>query len=314
MKKQPDEKEIIRIFSRTLGISDLDDVATVGKNLVFKADMLVASTDMPPQMSLRQVARKSVVACASDLAAKGARPLAAMIALGLPKEITKTYVKELASGFQTASREFHVKIVGGDTNAASELIIDCSMIGTVAMTGRVPKRSGARPGDIVITSGKFGYSAAGLAVLLKGAKAQGAFKATAVKAVLQPQPRQQFGVALARYLSSSIDSSDGLAASLYEIASQSNVDIKVEFDSVMANGVKEFADANGLDAYELVFHGGEEYEIVATVPRPLLARTRAVAKEAVCDLHVIGSVEAGMGKVRIGKRLLENRGYLHFGN
>jgi thiamine-monophosphate kinase len=314
MKKQPNEKEIIRIFSRVLGISELDDVATIDKNLVFKADMLVASTDMPPQMTLRQVARKSVVACASDLAAKGAKPLAAMISLGLPKGITKTYVKELASGFKAASREFDVNIVGGDTNAAGELVIDCSMIGTVTMTSRVPKRSGARPGDAVITSGMFGYSAAGLEVLLKAAKARGSFKATAVEAVLEPKPRQAFGIALAKYLSSSIDSSDGLATSIYEIATQSKVDIEVELNSVMADGVKEFADANGLNAYELVFHGGEEYEIVGTIPRSLLSRTRTVAKNLGFDLYVIGSVKEGAGKVMVGEQLLEDRGYLHFGN
>jgi thiamine-monophosphate kinase len=313
MKNRLDEKEIIRIFSQALGISDLDDVATVGRNLVFKADMLVASTDVPPQMSPRQVARKSVVACASDLAAKGARPVAAMIALGLPADITKTYVEELARGFQAASREFGVKIVGGDTNAARELVVDCSMMGTLkAADSKMPKRGGAKPGDVVVASGRFGYSASGLAVLLKGASAQGAFRAAAIDSALEPKPRQAFGVALARYFSSSIDSSDGLAASLYEIAVQSKADILVDYDAARADGVQEFAGSNGLDAHELVFHGGEEYEIVATVPKSLLPRARAAAKKAGCDLHVIGSVKKGTGRVMAGKRLLENRGYLHF--
>lgn len=301
-KKRLDEKEIIRIFSQALGIADLDDVAKVGRNLVFKADMLVASTDVPPQMSPWQVARKSIVACASDLAAKGARPVAAMISLGLPEEITRTYVEELARGFQIASREFGVKIVGGDTNAARDLVIDCSMIGMTAADNRMPKRGGAKPGDVVVASGKFGYPASGLAVLLKGARAQGAFRAAAVDSALEPKPRQAFGITLARYFSSSIDSSDGLAASLHEIAVQSNVDIKVDYDAARADGVQEFARANGLDAHELVFHGGEEYEIVATMPKSLLPRARATAKKAGCDLHIIGSVKKkGTGRVTSGR-------------
>ncbi|MEO9364176.1 MAG: thiamine-phosphate kinase [Nitrososphaera sp.] len=313
--KQLDEKEIIRIFSQALGVADdLDDVATVAvgsRNLVFKADMLVASTDVPPQMSPQQVARKSVAACASDLAAKGARPVAAMIALGLPAEITRAYVEGLATGFQAASREFDVKIVGGDTNAARDLVIDCSMIGAAGK--RVPRRDGAKPGDAVVVSGKFGYSASGLAILLKGARAQGGFRKAAVDSALEPRPRQAFGTALARYFSSSIDSSDGLAVSLYEIATRSNVDIAADPDAASAAGVREFAGANGLDVHELVFHGGEEYEIVATVPKSLLPKAKAAAKKAGCDLYVIGSVEKGTGKVTAGKHLLENRGYLHFG-
>jgi thiamine-monophosphate kinase len=306
--KRLDEKEIIGIFSRALGVGDLDDVAQIGSNMVFKADMLVASTDVPMQMTPRQVARKSVVSCASDLAAKGARPVAAMISLGLPADITRGYVEELAAGFRQASQEFAVKIVGGDTNAAKELVIDCSMVGVAS---KVPKRSGARPGDVVIASGRFGYSASGLAVLLKGARAQGTFRKLAVDSVLEPAPRQAFG-SLARHFTSSIDSSDGLAISLYEIAVQSRVDIDVDYDSVKAEGVEEFAQANGLDAHELVFHGGEEYEIIATVPKSLLPKAKAAAKKADCSIHVIGSVKKGTGKVTANKKPVENRGYLHF--
>ncbi len=307
--KRLDEKGIIGIFSRALGIGDLDDVAEIKGRMVFKADMLVASTDVPMQMTPRQVARKSVVSCASDLAAKGARPVAAMISLGLPADITRGYVEELAAGFKQASQEFGVKIVGGDTNAAKELVIDCSMVGAA---GKIPKRSGARPGDVVVASGRFGYPAAGLAVLLRGARAQGAFRKSAVDSVLEPMPRQAFG-SLARYFTASIDSSDGLATSLYEIAMQSRVDIDVGYEAVKAEGVEEFAQANGLNARELVFHGGEEYEIVATVPKALLPKARTAAKKAGCALHIIGSVKKGAGKVTADKKPLENRGYMHFG-
>jgi thiamine-monophosphate kinase len=342
--KKPNEKEIISIISDALGIADLDDVASVlgkrtkgrrrkrrkkdeeekGGELVFKVDMLVASTDVPWQMQPWQIARKSIVAPTSDLAAKGAKPLAAMISLGIPSGVTRSYIKGLAKGFKLASKEFDVNIVGGDTNAAKELVIDCSMIGTSATftstalgnnNNKIPKRSGAKPGDAVIISGRFGYSASGLAILLKSAKAKGSFRRVAINSVLEPAARQKMGYALAKYFSSSIDSSDGLAASLYEIASASKVDIAIyNSDIVMADGVQEFAQLNGLDAHELVFYGGEEYEIVATVPKPLLPRARAAAKKAGCALYVIGKVvQKGSGKVMLGAQLLENRGYVHLG-
>jgi thiamine-monophosphate kinase len=305
-----DEREIIRIFVGKLGIGDLDDVATLEKdNIVFKADMLVACTDVPPGMKPWQVARKSVVSCASDLAAKGVKPLAAMTSLGLPKNCTRPYVEGLAEGFAIASKEFGVKIIGGDTNQAGELVIDCSMIGIAS--GKLPPRSGAKPGDIVVASGMFGLAPSGLAILMHNARTAGMFRKQAIESVLQPVPRQRFGVALAKYFSSSIDSSDGLAISLYELASQSNVDIVV--DSVPAvDGLEKFAQENSLDVYELVFHGGEEYEIVATIPQAKLRQAETAARKTELRLRVIGRVKRGNGSVFVGDRLLENRGYVHF--
>jgi thiamine-monophosphate kinase len=304
-----DEKEIIGIFAGALGIGDLDDVALIDKNVVFKADMLVASTDVPPGMEAWQVARKSIVSCASDLAAKGVRPHAALISLGLPKNCTRPYVEGLARGFAGAAREFGVKIVGGDTNEASGLVIDCSMIGF--SDGKIPARRGAKPGDAVVVSGMFGLSPAGLAILIQGAKATGTFRKQAADSVLLPTPRQQFGMALAKHFSSSIDSSDGLAISLYELAGQSKINIIID-NVPIAEGVEQFAQENGTDHNELVFHGGEEYEIVATIPKAKLKQAEAMARKAKVDLHVIGSVRRGSGDVFVGKKLLENRGYVHF--
>lgn len=311
--KRLDEKEIITIFASALGIGDLDDVATVAvktKQVVFKSDMLVAMTDVPAQMKPWQAARKSIVSCASDLAAKGAAPVAAMVSLGLPPEITRVYVEELARGFKIASQEFNVKIVGGDTNEAKDLVIDCSMIGVPNYS--VPPRSGSRPGDSVVVSGKFGYPAAGLAMLMKGARATGNMRQRAIDSMLEPRPRQAFGMELARFFSSSIDSSDGLATSLYEIAGQSGVDIEVDYERVKAEGIEEFAGANGMDAKSLVFYGGEEYEIVATIPQKALKRAMSAARRARLDLHVIGKVKKGKGRIYDGGTLLENRGYVHF--
>jgi thiamine-monophosphate kinase len=274
--------------------------------------MLVASTDIPHGMKAWQVARKSIVSCMSDLAAKGIRPCAAIISLGIPKNCKRSYIKGLAEGFAIASNEFGVKIVGGDTNEACELVIDCSMIGFAA--GKVPTRGGAKPGDIVTISGRFGLAPAGLALLLGNAMAvssSSVFKKLAVKSVLEPKPRQRFGLALAKYFSSSIDSSDGLAISLYELASQSGVDIVI--DSIPAvEGLDKFAQENNLDPRELVFHGGEEYEIVATIPHTRVRQADLAARRAGVGLHVIGRVQKGSGDIFVAKELLENKGYRHF--
>jgi thiamine-monophosphate kinase len=305
-----DEKEIIRIFANKLDINDLNDVVQLDKDIVFKSDMLVATTDMPRSMKPWQVARKSIISCVSDLAAKGIRPHAATISLGIPKDCKRPYIKGLAEGFAIAANEFGLKIVGGDTNEACDLVIDCSMIGFAA--GKVPTRSGAKPGDIVIISGRFGFPPAGLAILLRDAvTASGVFREQALQSVLEPKPRQRFGLTLARYFSSSIDSSDGLAISLYELANQSGVDIIID-DLPAVEGLSKFANENGLDLHELVFHGGEEYEIAATIPRQKLRHVHEIARRTGISLHVIGRVQRGSGYVFVRKKLLENRGYQHF--
>jgi thiamine-monophosphate kinase len=311
-----DEKQIIQIFANKLGLSNLDDVALLDKGIVMKSDMLVASTDIPSGMEAWQAARKSIVSCVSDLAAKGVRPHAAVISLGIPDSYSmlRPYIEGLAEGFAIASKEFGVKIVGGDTNEAAELVIDCTMIGF--STFKVPTRSGAKPGDYVIVSGPFGFAPAGLAILLQNAITVSSsnsvtFRKHAVKSVLEPYPRQSFGLALARYFSSSIDSSDGLAVSLYELASHSEgVDIII-YNIPFVEGLDEFAQENSLDKNELVFHGGEEYEIVATISPTTISQAEAAARKAGVNLHVIGRVEKGSGKVFARNRLLENRGYMH---
>src|ERR671916_1569540 len=216
-----DEKQIIDIFANKLGITNLDDVAVLGKGIVIKSDMLVASTDVPRYMQAWQIARKSIVSCVSDLAAKGVRPYAAVISLGLPNNysIQRPDIEGLAEGFAIASKEFGVKIVGGDTNEAAELVIDCTIIGFNRF--KVPTRSGAKPGDYVVISGLFGFAPAGLSILLQKNLVpintgdndkdddtiiinnngndddydnnKSTFLKQAVKSVLEPCPRQRFG-------------------------------------------------------------------------------------------------------------------------
>ena len=266
------ERAIIDIIISNLGLRGNnkrrdDDVSTVSlrnmkrmKSLIIKCDMLVESTDVPPGMYPWQIARKSISACVSDLSAKGIKPHVSLISVGIPKKYSKPEIEDLAKGFQIASKEFGVKIVGGDTNESKELIIDCSMIGfSEDCASGLPGRNGAKPGDLVVVSGEFGYTSAGLKILTKNAKAYGEFKNNAISSVMKPKPAQKFGVSLAKYFSASMDSSDGLSISLYELARQSNVNFLID-NIPSAKGVCNFARNNHLDYKRLIFCGGEEYE------------------------------------------------------
>jgi len=318
-----DEFDIIRIIVETIGqpkpsFSRIgDDVAYLpvkkrGK-VVIKSDMLVEKTDVPKGMNLYQIARKSIVMCVSDFAAKGVIPSAALISLGIPRGIKEFEIRELARGFKEAKEEFQIEILGGDTNEADYFIIDCCMIG---FADKIVERKGARPGDIVVTSGFFGYSSSGLKIMLDDLKAEPEFIERATSAVTMPKPKLKLGVALVKdnILSSSIDSSDGLALSLYEIASHSRVGIEIN-KLPTTEEVEIFSNMNNLNMKDLVLYGGEEYEIVATVPKDRMSQAYEVAKRMGEGLIAIGKVIPDFQKVYLsinGKKTeIERRGWVH---
>ena len=273
-----------------------DDVATVptrrGK-LVLKVDMLVEHTDVPRGMSYRQAGPKAVAMCVRDYAAKGVDPDSFMASVGLRCSVTQEEVDGLALGFRDAEREWGVIIVGGDTNEADELVIDCAMVG---FAQKVVTRGGARAGDALVVTGAFGYPPAGLLILGGKATARPSFEGRARFSVLRPTPNLRVGRALAPYLTSAMDSSDGLARSIHTLARESAVGFDVTILPA-GEGVGEFASANGVDLEKLVLEGGEEYIIVGTVSRSKLKAAKAAARRAGGSLADIGSATGREGRV-----------------
>jgi thiamine-monophosphate kinase len=287
-----------------------DDVAVIPLSrgsLVVKCDMLVSKTDVPLQMTHRQAARKAVAMCVSDFAAKGVEPQSFLVSLGLPRGFPDEAVAQLSQGFKDASSEWNLKLVGGDTNEASDLIVDCVMLG---FSKSVVSRRGAKAGQYVVVSGYFGYPTSGLKIM-DGASADPAFKKKAVRSVLEPKPRLELGVALSKYLSSSIDSSDGLAICLHTIATMSGVGIMVR-ELPCRDELVKFAERNGLSFEELVLYGGEEYEIVGTVEKRLIGKATQAAKSLGSELVVVGETTDRKGEVEmLGGREIEKRGWIH---
>jgi len=291
-----------------------DDVAVVpasaGK-LVLKVDMLVEHTDVPVGMNYRQAARKAVAMCVSDFASKGVRPDSFVVSLGLKRGVSQTRVEALASGLRDAENEWRVLLVGGDTSDAKELVIDCTMVG---FAENLVLRNGARPGDSLVVTGHFGYPPAGLRILDGTAVGEGGFGDKARSSVLYPTPNLEVGIALTPYLSSAMDSSDGLARSLHTLARESRVGFEVT-EMPAARGVQRFAEANGLSAQELVLEGGEEYVIVGTMPRKRVTGARAAARRAGGELLEIGRAIPESGEVLLasgkGRRHIRDVGWTH---
>jgi thiamine-monophosphate kinase len=283
---------------------------------VLKSDMLVAATDIPSGVGMRQAARKAVVMNISDFAAKGAQPKAVMVSLGLPRNLKKADLEELAKGLNSGAREYGAYVVGGDTGEASDLVIAVSVFGT-ATKNSLMLRSGAKAGDILAVTGPFGRSAAGLRLLLDNkCNASEKVREELTDAVRIPKARLKEGLALqnSSAVSASIDSSDGLAWCLHEIATQSGVGFEVS-EVPVSDEVKQFAQFNGLDPLELALHGGEEYELVVTIkPKKWRIVEEAVASvggkllrigKATKDKHII-LVAQGV------KREIPARGFEHF--
>jgi thiamine-monophosphate kinase len=293
-----------------------DDVAVVpaGKGkVVVKTDMLVEHTDVPRGMSFRQAARKSVAMCVSDFAAKGVRPDSFMVSVGLRRDVSQTEIDELALGLRDAARKWKVRLVGGDTNESNELVIDCAMVG---FSDRIVGRGRAQPGDVLVVTGYFGYPPAGLMILAGKVKSGAKFRRLATKSVLEPAPNLEAGLALAPFLTCSMDSSDGLAKSVHTLARESGVGFEVH-DLPMGEGVEKFALENGLNPEKLVLEGGEEYVIVGTVGRTRLSAASAAAARAGARLIPIGTATAGEGKVVLKQgnrtRSVRDRGWTHLG-
>lgn len=293
-----------------------DDVAMIpagraGHGVVLKCDMLVGMTDVPPGMTWRRASRKAVAMCVSDFAAKGVRPTAFMVSLGLPKRTAEKKVAELASGLFDGIREWDIKLVGGDTNEAGDLIIDCVMLG---FAEKVVQRDGAKMGEYVVTTETFGQTMAGLRILMEGARADSRFKKLALSSVYLPTPKLDVGIALSGCLTSSIDSSDGLAMSLHIISEMSGVGIRVS-EVPYASGLREFASINSYSVEDLALYGGEEYAIVGSVKKSRLQEARQRARSAGCELHVIGETVAAeklRGVAFADGRKIRRDGWIHF--
>ena len=309
------EKKIIELFQNRLGNTnfvpeDVESFKIGKKRLVVKVDTLVESTDLPPGMKLEDAARKSIVSCVSDFAAKGVRPIFGIVSLTIPKRLSRSDIESLAKGFQRAAREFELKILGGDTNEGKELVINFSLFG---VSEKIVNRKGAKTNHVIITSGPFGYSGAGLSILLKNKNGSKKFKAKAKRAVFRPNCRLTFGLKNKNYFSSSMDSSDGLSTTLNEMSSQSKKKFVVT-RMPSENDVFDFASSNGLNTNDLIFNSGEEYEIVATASTSNLPRIKKYAKKHRIKLYEIGYVTKGSGVFykKDGKLIrIKDKGWQH---
>ncbi len=243
-----------------------DDAVAIpldGRYLLLKTDMFVRRTDAPRGMTHAQMGAKVVAMNVSDLAAKGALPSGFLFSLGIPKGYRRKHIEELISGIAAACREYSSPLLGGDTGESRDLVVAGFAFG---FAEHLVKRSGASPGDILAVTGPFGGTGAAYKILLEGMRAPASMRRDLVRSVYRPQARPRVGFALAASgaVTSSMDSSDGLAFTINELAQSSGVGFRVHHIPI-AGAAVAFAALHGLNAEDLALFGGEEYELVVTV-------------------------------------------------
>lgn len=265
-----------------------DDVAVLDGGIVVTTDALIEHVHFRREWtSWRDLGYKAAAVNLSDLAAAGARPEALFVTLGLPADLATTAVLELYEGLN----EPGVAVRGGDLARAEAVTIAVAAVGR---SERVPGRSGARPGDVLVVSGPLGGSAAGLRALQLGLSG---FEAL-VAAHRRPPVRIELGLELARVAHALMDLSDGLASDARHIAERSGCAIEVDVDVLpLAPGIAEV----GGDPFWTL---GEDYELLAAL---------APADAEASGLPVVGRCLTGSG-VRLvsGGREIQVRGWEHF--
>ena len=314
--KKLDETSIIEIFQKGLGKKKFNsedvEVFNLGKNkIVAKTDTLVQSTDIPSKMKLSDTARKSIVACVSDFASKGVKPSYGMISINLPKTISRSKINQIVSGFRKASKEFNISILGGDTNGGKEIVFNVCLFGIV---DKIVTRKDSKKRDLIFVTGPFGYTSAGLDMILGKKRGKTEFVKKAINSVIKPKPRLNFGIKNKKYFSSSMDSSDGLSTTLNEMAKQSKnkfIITKIPALKDLENFVKSYK----LNLNDLVFNGGEEYEFVFTVPpnhKKTIIKNAKLLKIPIIEIGFVTSGKSVYIKNDNDLIHLKDKGWKHF--
>lgn len=302
----------------------IDDAAVLepppGCDLVLKADAVIGGVhfflDDPPDA----IARKALRVNLSDLAAKGARPLGFLMSLALPAEIGDDWLAAFAHGLGTDAERYHCPLLGGDTDRTpGPLMVSIAALGAVPH-GTMVRRSGARPGDRVFVSGTIGDAALGLRLRREPetrARLDAGDCAHLLARYLLPEPRSALADALRRHASAAMDVSDGLAGDFAKLCRASGVSAEIEVECVPLSKAAGAMLAVDAALVETALTGGDDYEILATIPADGAEAFRAAAAATAVPVGEIGRIVAGDGAPRFigadGRPLaFERPAYSHF--
>jgi thiamine-monophosphate kinase len=303
------------------GIGDDAAVIALDKTrcLLFTTDTLIESIHFKTSFtSPYLLGKKSLAVNLSDIAAMGGTPHSFVVSLSIPPGVPYEFIKKFYAGIYAQAKKFNVSLVGGDTTASPDkLVITISLLGA-ARAGEVIYRHGAHAGDAIYVTGFLGDAALGLSMLMK--KRAGPCVNWLIKRHLDPVPRVAQGREIARRsgASSMIDVSDGLLADLRHLLDESGVGARLRLDQVpLSRRYCQTLQRGCADYYNAALCGGEDYELLFTVPPGKLRTIAALQKSFSIPLTRIGEVTGKKGDLKIydesGREVSYKReGFTHF--
>ncbi|MBI3997816.1 MAG: thiamine-phosphate kinase [Armatimonadetes bacterium] len=277
-----------RLASAFLGDDTAVLPAAPGFDLLATVDVQVDGVHfLRDRMSPQQIGRRAIAVNISDIAAMGGEPRYALISLLLPAALEVAWVEQMYDGLRDEAARWGATIAGGNISSTpGPLAIDVVALGQVE-EGQALRRSGARPGDLLLVTGSLGRSSAGLRLLQRG---EGG---VLVEAYCTPTPRVREGRALVRTrrVHAAMDLSDGLASDLHRLCEESGVGAVVEVQGLPVDaGVRAAAATLGADPVDLALYGGEDFELLVAAPRDDVGVLVEAVREAGTAVSVIGEV------------------------
>jgi len=324
---RPNEDGLIARFFTPLageGALDLKDDAACftprpGHDLVLTTDALVETVHFLPEDSPASIARKALGVNVSDLAAKGANPAGFLLSIALPDTWTEEWLSDFAAGLGQAAHDFGCPLLGGDTvKAKGALTLSVTAFGEVP-AGRMVRRTNAQAGDIICVTGTIGDGALGL----KLRKAPGWAdhltedeKAHLADRYLHPQPRHRLTQVLRDHAHAAMDVSDGLAGDLAKMMRVSGVSAIIQGQKVPFSPAARKAIAAEPGLYDLAVTGGDDYEILCTVPEKKLDSFQKEADSVGVAVSAIGRVvqghESPVFRMQDSERRYDAGSFAHF--
>jgi thiamine-monophosphate kinase len=304
------EDSLIARYFRQLatdpGAFDLTDDAAIlkpsGDDIVVTTDAIVEGVHFLANDPPDTVARKALRVNLSDLAAKGAAPAGFVLTLAL-RAPDDAWLTPFARGLGEDATRFQCPLLGGDTvSTPGPLMISIAAFGRV-LPGRMIRRAGAEPGDRVVVTGSIGDAALGLDILKGGAVAAALADDAAAKEMLIgryriPQPRTALAQAVRDHASAAMDVSDGLAGDLAKLCAASGVSAAIDAASIPLSSAALALLAKGTTGIESIVSGGDDYEILCTIPEQRFEAFEQAARLAGVPIASIGTVMAGAAPPR----------------
>lgn len=299
------DRVVKKIKNKNILVGPGDDCAVIkmgDKKLLLTVDALVENDHFNLKWSTpKQIGKKAIEVNVSDITSMGGSPKYALISLVLKKDTQVEFVDKLYDGIYETAKKYDIQVIGGNMTHGNQIVVDVSMIGEAG--NKILTRDAAQPGDFILVSGDLGASTAGLRLFQNNVKGHAWVK----QKHLEPEAKPNKVLKFSKYINAMLDISDGLASEINHICKQSKTGAIIFKDNIpIRDETSRAAEVLGNDALDYALFGGEDFELVFTVPEKYLYKVSG---------FLVGEItkEKGVYIYSKGKqKKLSRKGFDHF--